>query len=192
MALAYVVGVLGAMFALDAKLALVVSTVVPFIALLTWYFQSRMLSYNRKIRQINSHITGAFNEGIVGAKTSKTLVIEDQNFDGFSRITDEMYGFTIKNARLSGVYISTIVFFSAVVTALVLVKGGYLVMEDAMALGTLSAFTTYAVGIFEPIQQLARNFADVISLQANIERVTDLLDPGAGHRRLPGSGGEVR
>ncbi len=73
-------------------------------------------------------------------------------------------------------YISTIVFFSAVVTALVLVKGGYLVMEDAMALGTLSAFTTYAVGIFEPIQQLARNFADVISLQANIERVTDLLD----------------
>ena len=34
----------------------------------------------------------------------------------------------------------------------------------------------YAVGIFEPIQQLARNFADVISLQANIERVTDLLD----------------
>lgn len=175
-ALAYVVGVLGAMFALDAKLALVVSTVVPFIALLTWYFQSRMLSYNRKIRQINSHITGAFNEGIVGAKTSKTLVIEDQNFDGFSRITDEMYGFTIKNARLSGVYISTIVFFSAVVTALVLVKGGYLVMEDAMALGTLSAFTTYAVGIFEPIQQLARNFADVISLQANIERVTDLLD----------------
>lgn len=149
---------------------------VPFIALLTWYFQSRMLSYNRKIRQINSHITGAFNEGIVGAKTSKTLVIEDQNFDGFSRITDEMYGFTIKNARLSGVYISTIVFFSAVVTALVLVKGGYLVMEDAMALGTLSAFTTYAVGIFEPIQQLARNFADVISLQANIERVTDLLD----------------
>ena len=175
-ALAYVVGVLGAMFALDAKLALVVSTVVPFIALLTWYFQSRMLSYNRKIRRINSHITGAFNEGIVGAKTSKTLVIEDRNFEEFSRTTDEMYRFTIKNARLSGVYISTIVFFSAVATALVLVKGGYLVMEDAMALGTLSAFTTYAVGIFEPIQQLARHFADVISLQANIERVTDLLD----------------
>ena len=45
-------------------------------------------------------------------------MIEDQNFDGFSRITDEMYGFTIKNARLSGVYISTIVFFSAVLKPL--------------------------------------------------------------------------
>ena len=43
-------------------------------------------------------------------------------------------------------------------------------------LGTLSAFTSYAVGIFEPIQQLARLFADLISAQANIERVTGLLE----------------
>ena len=67
-ALAYVVGVLGRCSPWTPSWPWWSARWCPFIALLTWYFQSRMLSYNRKIRQINSHITGAFNEGIVGAK----------------------------------------------------------------------------------------------------------------------------
>ena len=51
-----------------------------------------------------------------------------------------------------------------------------MVQENLLAIGTLSAFTSYAVGIFEPIQQLARNLAELISIQANIERVNTLLD----------------
>ena len=46
-------------------------------ALLTGYFQNRILHWNRRVRKLSSRITGAFNEGITGAKTSKTLVIED-------------------------------------------------------------------------------------------------------------------
>ena len=49
-------------------------------------------------------------------------------------------------------------------------------MEQLIQIGTLSAFLSYAINIFEPIQQLARTFSEVISLQANIERVTDLLE----------------
>ena len=55
-------------------------------------------------------------------------------------------------------------------------RGGALVLEDLVLIGTLSAFTSYAVGIFEPIQQIARNIADILSLQANIERVMGLLE----------------
>ena len=61
-------------------------------------------------------------------------------------------------------------------TALVLTRGGYLSMQGLMEIGTLSAFTSYAVGIFEPIQQIARILADIISAQANIERVCGLLE----------------
>ena len=49
-------------------------------------------------------------------------------------------------------------------------------MQGLMEIGTLSAFTSYAVGIFEPIQQIARILADIISAQANIERVCGLLE----------------
>jgi ATP-binding cassette subfamily B protein len=43
-------------------------------------------------------------------------------------------------------------------------------------IGTLSAFLAYAINIFEPVQNLARTYTDIVSLQANIERVTELLE----------------
>lgn len=57
-----------------------------------------------------------------------------------------------------------------------LLRGGYMVRSQVLQIATLSAFTTYAVGIFEPIQMTAANIAEFISLQASIERVTGLLD----------------
>lgn len=172
----YVIGVFIAMMLLNYKLAFLVIVVVPLMAIITVYFQKRLLETNRKIRKINSKMTGDFNEGITGAKTTKTLVIEENNLNDFKQVTSEMELSTIKMSRLNAVFIPIIVFFGSVSTAIVLARGGYLAMNDLMEIGTLSAFLSYAIGIFEPIQHLARIFAEIIALQANIERVTELLE----------------
>jgi len=172
----YVIGVLISMLLLNWKLALLVILVVPAIALLTGYFQNKILHWNRKTRRINSQITGAFNEGISGARTSKTLVIEESNMRDFQKLTGDMREASIKTQMLTAVYMPSIMFLSSIATALVLTRGGYLSMQGLMEIGTLSAFTSYAVGIFEPIQMMARILADIISAQANIERVTGLLE----------------
>ena len=83
---------------------------------------------------------------------------------------------SVRAARLSAVYIPLVMFFSSLTTAVVLARGGALALDGLLLIGTLSAFTSYAVGIFEPIQQIARNIADLLSLQANIERVMGLLE----------------
>ena len=175
-ALTYVLGVFVAMFFLNWKLALIIMLVVPAIALLTYYFQNRILKWNRQVRKINSRITSAYNEGIMGAKTAKSLVVEEKTSGEFQEITGEMRTASIRAARLSAVYLPLVLFCGSLATAIVLARGGMQVFEHAMLIGTLSAFTTYAVGIFEPIQQMARNLAEFISAQANIERVTGLLD----------------
>ena len=175
-ALFYVVGTFAAMLILNWKLALVVILIVPVIAVLTGYFQNRILHWNRKVRKINSKITGAFNEGITGAKTSKTLVIEEQSIDDFRKLTGEMHDSGIRAARLNAVYIPLVLFCSSVAVAIVLLRGGYMVTEQVLEIATLSTFATYAVGIFEPVQGIAANIAEFISLQASIERVTGLMD----------------
>ena len=175
-ALTYVLGVFVAMLFLNWKLALIIMLVVPAIALLTYYFQNRILKWNRQVRKINSRITSAYNEGIMGAKTAKSLVVEEKTYGEFQEITGEMRTASIRAARLSAVYLPLVLFCGSLATAIVLARGGMQVFEHAMLIGTLSAFTTYAVGIFEPIQQMARNLAEFISAQANIERVTGLLD----------------
>ena len=175
-AMFYVFGTFAAMLILNWRLALVVILIVPVIAVLTWYFQNRILHWNRKVRKLNSKITGAFNEGITGAKTSKTLVIEDQNTASFRELTESMRVAGVRAARLNAVYIPLVLFCSTMAVAIVLLRGGHMVLDQVLEIATLSTFTTYAVGIFEPIQMTAANIAEFISLQASIERVTGLMD----------------
>lgn len=175
-ALVYVIGVFVIMFLLNWKLAVIIMLIVPLIAVLTAVFQTKMLFWNRKVREINSQITGAYNEGITGVETSKTLSMETLNDISFQAITERMKNSSMTLAKLTAVYMPMILFCSSAVTAFVLARGGYLVQNQIIALGTLSVFLSYAVGIFEPIQQLARLLSDLISCQANIERVVHLLE----------------
>lgn len=172
----YVISVFVIMFLLNVRLAMVILLIVPCIAVLTVYFQNKILHWNRKVRKINSQITSAYNEGITGVKTSKSMGIEKENEEAFFRHTLEMQRAAGRSAKLNAVYVPAILLFSSVAAAVVLAQGGYMVQEDVMRLGTLSVFISYAVIIFEPIQQLARLLAELISCQANIERVMDLLE----------------
>ena len=70
-ALIYVVSVFVIMFMLNAQLAFIITMIVPCIALLTVYFQNRILKWNRKVRRINSQITSAYNEGITGLRRQR-------------------------------------------------------------------------------------------------------------------------
>ena len=172
----YVLGAFVSMLLLNWRLALVILLIVPAMAVLTWYFQNRILAWNRKVRKLNSRITGSFNEGITGAKTTKTLVTEEKVTREFRALTGEMKQAGVSAARLNAVYIPLVLFISTMAVAIVLLRGGHMVLEQALELTTLSTFVTYAVGIFEPIQMTAANIAELISMQASIERVTDLMD----------------
>lgn len=172
----YVVSVFVIMFILNAKLALILLLIVPCIAVLTSFFQNKILNWNRQVRRINSQITSAYNEGITGVKTSKSMVIEKENEQAFFQKTAEMHRAASRAAKLNAVYIPMILFFGSTAAAFVLYRGGYMVQNGWIQLGTLSVFISYAVIIFEPIQQLARLLAELISCQANIERVMDLLE----------------
>lgn len=174
--MAYVIMAFGAMLLLNWKLALLVMTVVPFISVTTLYFQKKILVYNRKARKQNSIITGAYNEGITGARTSKTLVIEDSNNQNFQEITSTMRQVSFRALMMNAIYIPVIAFFGSLAAALVLTSGGGMVIFNALDIGSFTAFITYAIGIFEPIQQLARVFTDAVSAQANIERVMGLIE----------------
>ena len=174
--LIYVLGVFAAMLLLNWRLALIVMIVVPMLVVLTLFFQKRILYWNRKVRKLNSNITIGFNEGITGAKTSKTLVIEEKNAGEFKATTMEMRVAGVRAARLRAIFIPLVLLLSSCITAVVLMRGGHMVLKDTMLIGTLTAFTAYAVNIFEPIQNISANLSEAISMQANIERVFGLLD----------------
>ncbi|MBQ6195864.1 MAG: ABC transporter ATP-binding protein [Lachnospiraceae bacterium] len=171
--MAYFAGAVAVMLAVNARLALLVLTVIPLIVILFSIFQSRLISLNRQVREINSRITGNFNEGITGARTIKTLTVEERIGRDFTDETANMRRTAVKAARFRGLFASTIGFASSLALAIVLWKGGMLAAEDV---GTFSLFMSYATGMMEPVRWIIDCISDFITTQVNIERLTKLLE----------------
>ena len=176
----YCVGAIAAMFIVHWKLAIIVYSTIPVLAVLTWIFQKRILSVNRIIRKLNSKMTGAMNEGITGAKTVKVLVTEKQSLAEFSTITSEYRKNATHMARLRSTFIPLTLFTGSLATAAILSYGGYEIIFLGAELSVLAVFLQYAGGFFWPIQNIARILTDIVTTQANVERVSSLLEQDQG------------
>ena len=168
----YFIGAIVVMFAVNAKLAALVVVIVPLIVVLFSIFQKLLIRANREVRELNSHITGDFNEGITGAKTIKTLVIEDDMGEKFVEDTKKMRSKSVHAARLRGLFAATMNLASSVALAVVLWRGGYIAASEV---GTFSMFRSYAQGMMEPVRWIIDAISDLITTQVNIERLTNLL-----------------
>ena len=168
----YLIGSVVVMLAINARLALMVMVILPLIVVLYSLFQKKLIYANRRIRELNSKITGDFNEGITGAKTIKTLVIEDKMAEDFVKDTSEMRRKSVSAARLRGAFAITMNLASSLALAIVLWQGGFI---DAKDVGTFSMFMSYAQGMMEPVRWIVDAISDVITTQVNIERLTRLL-----------------
>lgn len=168
-------GVSVVMLIINWKLALVTLITIPVLALVSVFFEKKMLVSYRNVRKINSKITGLFNDGIVGAKTTKTLVREELNIEEFQDVTKEMRKTSIRAATLSAGYLPMTLFISAVGTVLTLLLGSNFLMEGTLTYGTLVLFITYARQFFDPVLEIARIYTEMIGAQAAAERVMGLL-----------------
>lgn len=168
----YLIGAIIVMLVINLKLALLVLTVIPIAVVLFTIFQKKLVTLNREIRETNSKITGNFNEGITGAKTIKTLVIEDKIAKDFVDDTATMRKKSINASRFRALFAVTISFTSSFALAIVLWRGGILAKEDV---GTFAVFMSYAQGIMEPIRWVIDVISDLITTQVNIERLNTLL-----------------
>ena len=178
---AYVLGIVIMMLVLNWKLALIVLVVLPPLAVICVYFQKKILRHYRDVRKQNSKITGALNEGIMGAVTTKTLVREEKNSEEFRAETGRMRKSSIRAAVLSAMFTPIVLCLGAIGTGLALYAGGMSVtgkwvVFGSITVGTLATFISYSSGIFDPIQQLAGIFAEMQSAQASAERVIHLID----------------
>ena len=163
------------MVSINWRLALIALSVVPPLVVISLYFQKKILHSYRNVRKTNSRITGAFNEGIMGAQTSKTLVREAENLNEFTKLTGEMRYTSVRAAILSSLFLPIVLTLSSIGTALVLWSGGNGVMMGVITYGTVVAFISYIVRFFEPVRELARIFAELQLAQASAERVLSMI-----------------
>ena len=172
----FMFGALVIMFSIHWKLAAGVSLVLPFAALVIVLFQRALLRINQHIRELNSRITGDFNEGITGARTIKTLVAAGRICDDFIKDTHEMKRTSVLGMHYRSLFAATVSFASSLALAIVLWRGGLLSREGVMEIGTLSMFMSYAISMMEPFFWISSAVSELIAAQVNIERFSRLVN----------------
>lgn len=172
----YVIFVLFNMFMINVRLAFMVIVLVPIAVLIISLFQRRLIVLNRKQRELNSMITSNFNEGITGAKSIKTLVVESIIGNDFKRDSETYRATAVRTTRLSSAFQAIVRMMSAIALSIILWQGGFMTMQQVMDIGTLSVFMTYALGLMFPIEGILQNISAVFGIQVNIERFDRLMN----------------
>ena len=173
--ISYIVMIALSLLILNWRLALIVLAILPPLAVVSKYFQRKMLLSSREIRKFNSQITASFNESIQGIRTTKSLVRERENLREFSETSGQMFDASVLNARQNSVYYPLVMALGSLAAGLCLWRGGYLTTSGAMSIGTLVAFINFAGQFFQPINQLALRLTEMQGAQAAGERVMGLL-----------------
>lgn len=171
-----IIGLTIVMLLIDFRMALAVLVVVPVLFVISLYFQKRILRAQRATRKANSLVTAAFSESINGAKTTKTLGVEEKNYDEFCEKTHSFKLYSLKAVFLNSIFQPIVFLLAALVIAMLMTIGGYEVLLGTIQFGTLALFINYADLFFEPLKQIARIMSELQVAQANGERIISLIE----------------
>ncbi len=158
------------------KLALTILSVIPVLFVISVYFRKKILTTSRLVRKANSKLTASYNESILGVRTTKVFVRNEENLRDFDALADGMQNHSVHNAILSAVYLPIVLTLGSVAIAVILAQGGHYVTLGALSVGEVVMFIYYAQMFFAPVQELSAWFAELQMAQASAERVLSLIE----------------
>jgi len=185
------VGILGAMLAMDARLSLLTFSVLPVMIAVTLVFRKRARENYRLVRAAISWVNSVLAENINGVRVVQAFSRQQTNF-AFYRddVNKNNLNANLRAARIAAAFPAAIDFLGALATALVvwiggsavLGKGGplsFLGLSNPITPGVLVAFVLYIGRFFDPIRDLSRRYDSFQSTMAGGERIFALLDTPA-------------
>jgi ATP-binding cassette subfamily B multidrug efflux pump len=182
------VGILGAMLAMDARLSLLTFSVLPVMIAVTVVFRKRARDNYRLVRAAISWVNSVLAENINGVRVVQAFSRQQTNF-AFYRddVNKNNLNANLRAARIAAAFPAAIDFLGALATALVVWIGGTAVLGKGGPLswlgpatpitpGVLVAFVLYIGRFFDPIRDLSRRYDSFQSTMAGGERIFALLD----------------
>lgn len=186
-----IVGILGILFWMNWRLAILLSFTFPVMILITLWFGR--LSRNA-FRQIRAHLAGinAFiQEAVTGISIVQLFLREKDTHRRFASLNEEYRRSAFYQIRVFGVFVPLIEVMSSVSLALIIWYGGGEILRNTMTIGILTAFVSYMRLFFQPLRELSQKYTMVQSAMASAERIFGLLEnrdilPLAEHPQVPG------
>ena len=168
--------IVGAMLALDWRLALVTFAVLPAVFFSAWLFRARVRQAYRDIRLRLARINAFLQERISGMSVVQLFRLERPTMGRFDELNRDHLDAHLRSITYYALFFPVVELLASVALALIIWYGGGQALQGAVTIGVIAAFLQYARRFFRPIQDLSEKYNILQSAMASSERIFRLMD----------------
>ncbi len=170
------VGALIMAFLMNARLALVILVVIPLLTLAIATILKTAYPRFERMQKTIDQLNNGIQEALTNVRVIKSFVREEYEEEKFKKANQDLKdaGLRALNVVIATMPVMTLAM--NVTTLAVVWYGGNMVIAGEMAVGDLTAFTTYIVQILMSLMMLSMVFLQSSRAMACVKRVNEILD----------------
>jgi ATP-binding cassette subfamily B protein len=172
----YMVFTAVALFLLDVESGFILLASLVPLAILTRWFQLRSQRMFRRTRVASARLIVHFVETMTGIRAVKAFRKEKRNEAEFGGLVEDYRESNARVIKLFGIYDPGLVLIGNVAVAVVLLAGGFRVVDGSMEIGVLLAAVLYTRRFFDPMEDMAMFYNGYQSATAALEKISGVLE----------------
>ncbi len=170
------VGIAVVMIIMNPNLALITLTVIPAMIIMTVVWQKYARRAFIRVRRAIATVNSQLQEDMSGVRVIQSLSREEENMEQFDQINRAHYDANVTAVRLEALIMPMVNLFTGVSYAIVIIFGGFQVLDGAMSAGVLLSFLLYVQRFFDPVLELSMEYTELQRAMASGARIFELLD----------------
>ncbi|NLK29070.1 MAG: ABC transporter ATP-binding protein [Clostridiales bacterium] len=166
--------VLYCMYNLSPKLAIIPTIMLPVMAGLAVFMERKLGKIFEEISEENAQLNTVAQENLSGVRTVKAFAREKFEIQKFLSRNKRYYELNMKQSKVFIKYYPYFQFVTKLLPMIIIIIGGYQVIQGEISLGTLGAFTEYSMNIVWPMEMLgwlSNEFASAIASNKRIKKI---------------------
>jgi ATP-binding cassette subfamily B multidrug efflux pump len=169
-------GIVGVLFWMNWRMALVLFSITPFIILVSiWFRRGARVTY-RQVRARIAAINAFLQEHLSGMSTVQLFNRQEKEAAKFEGLNARHRDANIDSIFYYAVFYPLIELIETIGLALIVWYGGGKVIQGTLSIGALIAFFQYSQRFYQPISDLSEKYNILQAAMAASERVFKLLD----------------
>jgi len=164
------------LFIINAKLTLITFVIIPPMFYFAIYYNSKMRTNFRNIRESLAEINSRLEDSISGIRVVKSFTNEEYEMIKFDKNNRDFKKLRTQSVKYLGTYMAGINFFSNIATLIALVSGGYFVYKNQINVGDLVAYLIYINQFLIPVRRLSSFVEQYQRGMAGFKRFIEIMD----------------
>ena len=171
-----VIGLLGVIFFMDWRLALISLIFIPMATIPIVVFGKKFRRVSTRYQKSVADATNMLHETIAGTRIVKAFCMEEYEKNRFAAKMRQLFDILLTNTRYQSLSHPMVEFFGGVGMALIVWFGGIQVLKGNSTTGTFMSFLTAIIMLYEPIKGVSKINSTIQQGLASATRIFTLLD----------------